>query len=81
MVQSSIARNLHFNARNFPDLSGNIPTTSVYGTYISQVIRYTSAYHNHGIFSSRHCMLADRLFNQGISAIKLMRTFYKEHAG
>ena len=53
-----------FDIVNFPDLSGNIPTAPAYGTYISQLIGYSRACHNDANFSSRHSMLADRLFNQ-----------------
>ena len=34
-----------FDIVNFPDLSGNIPTAPAYGTYISQLIRYSRACH------------------------------------
>ena len=68
---------LDFDIVNFPDLSGNNPTAPVYGTYISQLIRYSRDCHNHDNFSSRHSMLAERVFNQGFSGRKLMRTFYK----
>ena len=64
-----------FDIVNFPDLSGNIPTAPAYDTYISQLIRYSRACHNYDNFSSRHSMLAERLFNQGFSARKLIRTF------
>ena len=66
-----------FDIVNFPDLLGNIPTAPAYGTYISQMIRYSRACHNYDNFSSRHSMLAETLFNQDFSARKLMRTFYK----
>ena len=66
-----------FHIVNFPDLSGNIPTAPAYGTNISQLIRYSRACHNYDNFSSRHSMHAERLFSQGFSARKLMRTFYK----
>ena len=66
-----------FDIINFPDLSGNIPTGPAYGTYISQMIRCSRACHNYDNFSSRHSMLAERFFNQGFSARKLMRTFCK----
>ena len=66
-----------FDIVNFPDLPGNIPTAPAYGTYISQLIRHSRAYHNYDDFCSRHSMLAERLFNQDFSARKLMRTFYK----
>ena len=66
-----------FDIVNFPDLSGNIPAAAAHGTYISQLIRYSRACHNYDNFSSRHSTLGERLFNQGFSARKLMRTFYK----
>ena len=66
-----------FDIVNFPDLSGNIPTDPAYGACISQLIRYSRACHNYDNFSSRHFMLAERLFNHGFSARKLMRTLYK----
>ena len=52
------------NIDTFPDLSMNIPTAPAYGTYISQLIRYSQACHNYDNFSSRHSMLAEKLFNQ-----------------
>ena len=63
-----------FDIVNFPDLSQKIPTASAYGTYISQLIRYSRTCHNFDNFSS---MLAERLFTQGFSARKQIRTFYK----
>ena len=66
-----------FGIVNFPDLSGNIPTAKAYGTYISQLITYSPVCHNYDNFSSRHSMFAESLFNQGFSARKLTRTFYK----
>ena len=54
-----------FHVVNFPDLFGNIPIAPVYGTYISQLLRYSRVSHNYDNFSSRHSMLAVILFNQG----------------
>ena len=67
----------NFNIVNFLGLSGNIPTALAYGTYISQLIKYSRACHDYDNFSSRHSMLTERLLNQGFPARKLMRTFYK----
>ena len=66
-----------FHVVNFPDLTGNIPTAQAYGTFISQLIRYSRACHNYDNFYFRHSMLPKRLFNHGFSERKLMRTFYK----
>ena len=66
-----------FDLVNFPGLFGNIPTAPAYGTYISQLIKYSRPCHNYDNFSSRHSMLAERLFNRSFSARKLLRTFYK----
>ena len=58
-----------FDIVNFPDLSGNIPTAPVYGTCISQLIKYSRACHNYSTFAiiiaPRHSMPAERLFDQG----------------
>ena len=63
-----------FDGVNFPDLFGNIPTAPVYGTYISQLLRYNRVSHNYDNFSSLHSMLAVRRFSQR----KLMGiTFYQ----
>ena len=70
-----------FNIVNFSDLSENIPTSPAHGTYILQLLRYIRACHNYDNFSFRHSMLAERLFNQGFSARKLMRTFYNFMGG
>ena len=42
-----------------------------------QPMRYNRACHNYDNFSSQHSMLAERLFKQGFSERKLMKTFYK----
>ena len=64
-----------FDFVNFPDLSMNIATAPAFGTYISQLRRYSRAWYNYDNFSSRHSILAERLFSQGFYARKLMRTF------
>ena len=66
-----------FHIVNVPDLSGSILTDPAYGTYISQLIRYSRACHNYDNFSSRHSTLVGRPFNQGFSTRKLMGTFCK----
>ena len=63
-----------FHVVNFSDLSQHIPTAPAYGACISQLIIYSRACHCHNNFSFRHSTLADRLFNQGFSARKLMIT-------
>ena len=45
---------LDFHIVNFSDLPGNIPTSSAYDTYISQLIRYSRTFHNYDSFSSRN---------------------------
>ena len=54
-----------FHIVSFPDLPGNIPTASAYGTYTSQLIIYGRTCHSYNNFSSRHSILSERLFNQG----------------
>ena len=41
MIANSQLSAFDFDIVNFPDLSGNIPTAQAYGTYISQLIRYS----------------------------------------
>ena len=50
-----------FHIINFPDLSGNILTAPAY--LFSHLIRYSRACHTYDNFSSRHSVLADRLFS------------------
>ena len=64
-----------FDIVNFPNLSGNISTEPACGTYILQLITYSRASHNYDHFSSRHSIVTNRLFKQGFSARKLMRTY------
>ena len=59
-----------FDGVNFPDLSGNIPTAPAYGTFISQLIRYSRSCHNCHNFSSPYSMLTERLFNQGFFFVR-----------
>ena len=64
-----------FDIVNFPNLSGDISTAPACGTYILQLITYGRVCHNYDHFSSRYSKLANRLFKQGFSARKLMRTY------
>ena len=64
----------NFNIVNFPLLSSNIPQSSAYGVYVSQLIRYARAYSDF-LVRSRH--LTSKLLGQGYNRFKLITTFKK----
>ena len=64
----------NFNIVNFPFLSSNIPQSPAYGVYVSQLIRYASAY---GGFLVRSRLLTRKLLGQGYNRFKLITTFKK----
>ena len=70
-----------FHTVNFPFLSSNIPSSPLYGVYISQLIRYAtgcSHYCSH-YDDVRYChkCLVDRLQSQGHIALRLEKSLKK----
>ena len=55
--------NIHIT--NFPFLSSNIPSSSAYGVFISQLIRYTRACSSYECFILRAARLSSKLLGQG----------------
>jgi hypothetical protein len=53
-----------FTIVNFPYICSNIPLSSAYGVYISQLIRYTRACSTYDQFLSRSRLLTDELMIQ-----------------
>ena len=49
-----------------------INVTQANKNHISQLIRYSRAYHNYDNLSPRHSMLTERLFNRGVVVVKLL---------
>ena len=70
----------NFHIVNFPFLSSNIPSSSLYGVYISQLIRYARCCSYYDGFGYRHKLLVDRLLSQGYEA-KRWRNSLKKFYG
>ena len=69
----------NFHIINFPFLSSNIPTSPVYGVFISQLIRYARACSSYGCFILRATRLSHKLLEQGYVKEHLkssLRKFY-----
>ena len=69
----------NFHITNFPFLSSNIPTSSAYGVFISQLIRYARACSSYGCFIPRATRLSNKLLEQGYVKERLkssLRKFY-----
>ena len=58
-------------------MCSNIPASSAYGGYISQLIRYARASSNYSDFLKRHLYLRNRLLDQGYEKICLIRSLKK----
>ena len=54
-----------FEIVNFPFLDGNVPRSTSYGVYISQLIRFASASSYVADFNTRNKFLTQKLFKQG----------------
>ena len=59
---------------NFPDLSGNIPTSQSYGVFISQLVRYARCCKKFVNFKERTLTLVQRLMKQNFKFPKLCHT-------
>ena len=69
---------------NFPFLDGDIPRRTLYGVYISQLIRFARASSNVSDFNCRNKALTAKLLRQGYLYHKLRKTFskfYRRHSG
>jgi hypothetical protein len=68
---------LNFKIINFPNMCSNIPVSSAYGVYISQLIRYARGSSNYSDFLKRHLYLRNSLLDQGYKDIRLIRSLKK----
>ena len=71
-----------FSIVNFPFLCSNIPESSAYGVFISQLIRYSRACSGYLDFFLRGKLLTSKLLRQGYKSYKLrnaFRMFYGRH--
>ena len=68
-----------FHITNFPFLSSNIPSSSAYGVFISQLIRYARTCSSYECFVLRAVRLSNKLLGQGYVKERLkssLRKFY-----
>ena len=64
-----------FEIVNFSFLDGDVPRSTSYGVYISQLIRFARASMYVADFNTRNKMLAQKLLKQGYPYHKLRKTF------
>ena len=66
-----------FEIVNFPFLDGDVPRSTSYGVYISQLIRFARASSYVADFNTRNTLLIQKLLKQGYRYHKLCKTFSK----
>ena len=66
-----------FEIVNFPFLDGDVPRSTSYGVYISQLIRFARASSYVVDFNTRNKLLTQKLLKQGYRYHKLRKTFSK----
>ena len=66
-----------FEIVNFPFLDVDVPQSTSYGVYISQIIRFARASSHVADFNTRNKLLSQKLLKQGYPYHKLHKTFPK----
>ena len=66
-----------FDILNFPFLDGDVPPSTSYGVYISQLIRFARVSSHVVDFNARNKSLTAKLLQQGYRYHKLRKTFSK----
>ena len=66
-----------FDRVKFPFLDGDVPRSTSYGVYISQLIRFARVSSHVAIFNARNKSLTAKLLEQGYWYHKLRKTFSK----
>ena len=66
-----------FDIVNFPFLDGDIPRSTSYGVYISQLMRFARVSSHVDNFNTRNKVLTAKLFRQGFRYHKLRKAFSK----
>ena len=66
-----------FSIVNFPFLDGDVPRSTSYGIYISQLVRFSRACNNVKDFNERNLCITCKLLKQGYRYHKLRKTFCK----
>ena len=62
---------------NFPFLDGDVPRSTSYGVYISQLIRFARVSSHVGDFNTRNKVLTAKLLRQGYRYHKICKAFSK----
>ena len=68
-----------FENGNFSFLDGDVPRSTSYGVYISQLIRFARSSRHVADFNTRNKMLTQKFLKQGYRYHKLCKTFSKFH--
>ena len=66
-----------FDIVNFPFLDGDVPRSTSYGIYISQLIRFARVSSHVDDFNTRNKVLTAKLLRQGYRYHKLRKAFSK----
>ena len=66
-----------FQIVNFPFLDGDVPRSTSYGIYISQLIRFARACSYVADFNTWNKLLTQKLLKQGCRYHKLRKTFFQ----
>ena len=66
-----------FKIVNYPFLDGDVPRSTSYGVYISQLIRFARACSSLEDFNSRNLIITEKLLKQGCRYHKLRKTSSK----
>ena len=68
-----------FEIVSFPSLDGDVPCSTSYGVYISQLIRFARASSHVADFNTGKILLTQKLLKQGYQYHKLRKTFSEFH--
>ena len=66
-----------FDIVNFPFLDGDVPRSTSYGVYISQLIRFARVSSHIDDFNTRNKVLTAKIFRQGYRYHKILKAFSK----
>ena len=68
-------KDFNFNVISFPFLCGNIPKSTTYGVFLSQLVRYCEVNCNFSHFKNDVIELSKKLCNQGFELKEIARKF------
>ena len=77
MLKLTVNEMIDFDIVNFPFLDGDVPCSTSYGVYISQLIRFTRVFSHVDDFNIRNKAFTAKLLKQGYGYHKLRRAFSK----